>query len=215
MSLLYKLKRQREKMEARARMRRLAKNPPPMPKLDGSEGPVRLHIGCGDVHIPGFVNIDARAMPHVHIVTEDLFTLGQFPNASVDFIYMSHLLEHVRRQDQHKVLAEMARVLKPGGTLRLGVPDFDLLVQMYLDTGRNTEAIEGILMGGQDYEYNYHYMIYNEASLTAALRRAGFSSVRRWDPTHDPLHPLPDQCDRLAQWGGKTYPFSLNLEGIR
>jgi predicted SAM-dependent methyltransferase len=213
MSLSYKVERWRQKLAAKVRMMKLRMNPPPMPQHP--DGKVLLHIGCGDVHSPEFINIDARKMPHVHIVTEDIFNLGQFPNSSVDFIYMSHLLEHVRRKDQRKVLDEMFRVLKPGGVLRLGVPDFDLLLEMYIATGRNTRAIEPILMGGQDYEYNYHYVIFNQASITELLKEVGFREVRKWNPEGDALHKFHDQADRLAQWGGKTYPFSLNVEGVK
>jgi predicted SAM-dependent methyltransferase len=213
MGLAYRITRWRQKLAAKWRMVKLRLNPPPMPQHP--DGRVLLHIGCGDIHDPAFVNIDARKMPHVHIVTEDIFSLKQFPNGSVDFIYMSHLLEHVRRKDQQKVLHEMFRVLKPGGILRLGVPDFDLLVKMYLDTGRSTKAIEPVLLGGQDYAYNYHYMIYNTESLTEALHAVGFKQVRHWDAKNDPLHNFHDQADRLTQWAGKTYPFSLNLEGVK
>lgn len=213
MALPYRVVRWRQKLAARLRMIRLALNPPPKP--EHPDGRVLLHIGCGDVYSPEFINIDARPLPHVHIVTENLFDLSQFANASVDFIYMSHLLEHVRRPDQAKVLDEMYRVLKPGGILRLGVPDFDKLLAMYRATGNNMTAIQPMLMGGQDYPFNFHYVMFNEASLTQALREAGFREVRPWDPATDPLHRFEDNSDRLAQWGTQTFPISLNLEGIK
>jgi hypothetical protein len=58
-------------------------------------------------------------------------------------------------------------------------------------------------------------MIYNRESLTEALRDVGFAEVRPWDADNDPLHQFHDQADRLTQWNGKTYPFSLNLEGVK
>jgi predicted SAM-dependent methyltransferase len=56
-----------------------------------NQNPVRLHIGCGDCVIPGFINVDIKKFPHVHHATgaDDLhFAADQ----SVDMIYACHVL---------------------------------------------------------------------------------------------------------------------------
>jgi SAM-dependent methyltransferase len=56
-----------------------------------------------------------------------------FPDASVDVVYHSHVLEHLEREDAPGFLRECRRVLKPGGVLRVVVPDLERLARRYLD----------------------------------------------------------------------------------
>lgn len=55
-----------------------------------------------------------------------------FPADSVDAVYHSHLLEHLDRNVAEAFLLEIHRVLKPGGILRIVVPDFERLARAYL-----------------------------------------------------------------------------------
>lgn len=57
-------------------------------------------------------------------------------DGTVDAVYSSHMLEHVTRDQAEFVLRECHRVLKPGGTLRVVVPDLRLLARKYLDGDR-------------------------------------------------------------------------------
>ena len=49
----------------------------------------------------------------------------KFPlnNDSVDYIYCSQVLEHFEKYEAIKILTESLRVLKPGGLIRISVPD--------------------------------------------------------------------------------------------
>lgn len=140
---------------------------------------MNLHLGCGKRHIPGFVHIDAVDYPHVdHVATID--HLGFIADNSVDLIYNCHVLEHFRRRDVNRVLVEWLRVLKPGATLRLSVPDFAALSKVYEKT-HNLELVIGPIFGRQDYLYNIHYNMFDEASLTRQLLEAGFIEPQRYD----------------------------------
>lgn len=92
---------------------------------------MKLHLGCGKRHIPGFIHIDAIDFPHVDHVTS-IDSLSFIADAGVDLIYNCHALEHFKRREVQKVLAEWNRVLKPGGTLRISVPDFASLCEIYV-----------------------------------------------------------------------------------
>jgi predicted SAM-dependent methyltransferase len=140
---------------------------------------MKLHLGCGKRHIPGFVHIDAVDYPHVdHVATID--NLGFVGDNSVELIYNCHVLEHFKRRDVKRVLQEWLRVLVPGGILRLSVPDFAQLCKVYLATG-NIDLVIGPIFGRQDYLYNIHYNMFDEASLTRQLIEAGFAGPRRYD----------------------------------
>lgn len=177
--------------------------------------PVLLHIGCGAINAPGFINIDARRQQHVHIVTRNLFRLEMIPDGVADLVYMCHVLEHVSHADLHATLCEMRRVLRPDGVLRLSVPDFDLLLDVYRESGRNVLAIERPLMGGQDYAFNFHYSVFNRQRLGKELLRAGFVTVRSWEPTQVEHHNFEDWASRKMTWGNHAFPVSLNMEGVK
>ncbi len=172
---------------------------------------LRLNLGCGDTNAPGFVNVDARPAPHVHHV-QRIDRLSAFADDSVTLIYVSHCLEHVPHVQVPAVLKEWRRVLKPGGTLRISVPDFDLMVDTYLDNQREMRSIQLPLMGAQDYPFNFHYVCFNAADLSRLLQEAGFRNPRRWQHGRDAFSSLPDWSGRSMQYAGRSYPVSLNLE---
>ena len=186
---------------------------PPLPER--GNGPLLVHIGCGSISSPEFVNVDAQPYPHVHYVRNDITDLSMFADGSVDLVYMCHVLEHVHRKEMFDVLAEFRRVLKPGGVLRISVPDFDLLVEMYDSTGCDPDGIMAPLLGSHANEYDIHYWIFTERSLTAILLKAGFSSVRQWDPHRCDHHAFEDWASRSVERDGRQFPVSLNLEAVR
>ena len=143
---------------------------------------MKLHIGCGEKFLPGYKHVDARDFPHVDYVTDKLDKLDMFQDNSVDEIYACHILEHFNRSDMKRggVLQEWYRILKVGGILRIAVPDFEAIVAEYLSS-KNLEIVMGLLYGGQNYEYNFHYQTYDFYRLSDLLRRAGFSDIQRYD----------------------------------
>lgn len=186
---------------------------PPFPK--NSNGKVLLHIGCGETNSPEFINVDARPFAHVHIVTDDITSLPNFGAATVDLVYMCHILEHIKRDNIKKVFSEMKRILKIGGVLRLSVPDFDRLIEVYNASGKDINAICHQLMGGQDNEYNIHYSVFNHQLLTEVLQEAGFREVLPWDPNNCQYHDFRDRATRKLRVDSREYPISLNLEAIK
>lgn len=140
---------------------------------------MKLHLGCGKRYIPGYVHIDAVEYPHVdHVATID--NLSFIPDASIDVIYNCHVLEHFKRKDVGRVLLEWYRVLKPGGVLRLSVPDFAKLCEVYQRLGK-LDLVIGALFGRGDYLYNIHYNVFDFDSLSEVLQRTGFDDVHRYD----------------------------------
>jgi predicted SAM-dependent methyltransferase len=139
----------------------------------------QLHIGCGNRYIPGMIHVDIRNFPHVDYVT-GADKLYMFKDNSIDLIYCCHLLEHFRRSQMHLVLKEWYRVLKSGGTLRLAVPDFEKLVEVY-STTKDIRLVIGPIVGRQDFPENTHYMIFDLASLSELLIEVGFKNIHRYD----------------------------------
>ena len=138
-----------------------------------------LHIGCGDINLQGWINIDARPANHVHILTNKI-TLDEFADESIGVIYLSHVLEHFDFNESSLLLQTFYRKLKKGGVLLIAVPDFAALVNVY-NQYKNLPLIEKALMGGQQYQYNYHKSVYDKSFLTKKLLDAGFSHAELYD----------------------------------
>ena len=140
---------------------------------------MKLHLGCGNKRLEGFINVDLISSPAVDLV-EDASTLHSIESNSVDLIYASHILEHFSRWEHQIVLASWYEVLKPAGILRLAVPDFKQIVARYLITGELLE-LRGLLYGGQDYETNYHKCCWDFDTLKSDLEELQFVDVQRYN----------------------------------
>jgi ubiquinone/menaquinone biosynthesis C-methylase UbiE len=66
------------------------------------------------------------------ILIHDLTKPFPWANDSVDVLYSSHTLEHMSRDQGHEFLRQCHRVLKPGGVIRIVVPDLSCVVKRYL-----------------------------------------------------------------------------------
>ncbi|HMM42341.1 MAG TPA: class I SAM-dependent methyltransferase [Thermomicrobiales bacterium] len=86
---------------------------------------------------------------------------ARFPDASFDTVILSHTLEHV--PDPASVVAEVARVLRPGGALILWLP--------------NVESLEAALLGRYwiGYDAPRHLTTFGVSTLTRALSGAGLN----------------------------------------
>lgn len=168
---------------------------------------MKLHLGCGHRLLDGFVNVDIE--PGVGAdETLDITNLEPFDDNSVDLIYACHVLEHIRRPVVLDTLREWRRVLRPGGTLRLSVPDFQILASLYIDDGVSLWRLIGPLCGRQNGEWNTHYSVYDKDYLSWLLTEAGFYHVRRWFPTSD----HPEGWDDYSLATIDSCYISLNLE---
>ena len=140
---------------------------------------LKLHLGCGNKHILGFINIDARPLDGVDVVS-DIKTLPDYSNDSISLIYASHVLEHVGRNEYMAVLTRWHQILQPSGTLRIAVPDVEQVFNHYQKFG-DLKLLRGLLWGGQTYPQNYHYMGWDFATLSDDLKHVGFRDICRYD----------------------------------
>jgi predicted SAM-dependent methyltransferase len=150
-------------------------------------GPVFLNLGSGPKGKvdPHWINIDGAQYPNVHFLA-DLNRPLPFPDNSFDGIYSEHVLEHFTLEQGRGVLAECLRILRPGGCLRLIVPDGQILVDWYLNTperlsrerpSRYNSAMESLnSYFRQRYE---HKLIYDATLMTSLLLDLGFQSPRQ------------------------------------
>jgi len=154
------------------------------------DGPVRLNIGAGAHEIEGFSPIDRSLGTEAYPL--------DYPDESVDEIRASHILEHFPHGTVQEVVNDWVRTLKPGGILRVAVPDFLKIAQSYLDGKPDNH--QGYIMGGQGDVNDYHMAILDAENLREAFIRAGLEGIRPWESE------IQD-CASL--------PISLNLMGTK
>lgn len=160
-------------------------------------GERRLHLGCGEHLIPGWANIDLIGFPGV--VPWNLAQPLPVADGTVDRVFSEHFHEHITLAQGIALLAEIHRVLKTGGVVRISTPDMEKLITEYqarrvdewLDVEWAPETPcqmlnEGVRLWG-------HEFIYDFDELALQLRRVGFRDVRRvsWrESEHDDLRGL-------------------------
>jgi predicted SAM-dependent methyltransferase len=140
---------------------------------------LKLHLGCGAKYIPGYIHIDIKDLKHVDH-KRDIKDLSIFDDNTVDIIYCCHVLEHFKRTEVLDVLKEWNRILKKAGVLRLSVPNFRTLAELYLKTN-NISIVLGPIVGRQDDAYNIHYNVFDEEALRVLLKEAGFRIIYKYD----------------------------------
>lgn len=153
---------------------------------------LKLDLGANAVSPPGYV-------PMGHFHGSEIYPLpSTVEDGSVDEIRASHVLEHFPTGEIANVLKHWAAKLKPGGVMKVAVPNFEWIAQAYLD-GQNV-PIEGYTMGGQTDGDDFHKSLFDRRTLAELLRDAGLVDIGPWDSD-------AEDCSRL--------PVSLNVRAVK
>jgi predicted SAM-dependent methyltransferase len=122
-------------------------------------------------------------------VVWDLRKTLPFADSTFARVYGSHVLEHFRYTDLKRLLADVYRVLRPGGELLIAVPDASLYVDAYvkrLDTTHLQRYAPAVIssqpMDALNYMFymdGHHRFMFDEENLTFHCRQAGFVDCRR------------------------------------
>jgi predicted SAM-dependent methyltransferase len=177
---------------------------------------MRINVGCGQTPTPGWRNFDnspSLRLASIAVLPDLLHRLGllnraqyQFMRfardhqieygdatkglpvgeASVDVLYSSHMLEHLDRREASEFLREAYRILRPGGILRIAVPDLERQIAEYQESGDADAFVEGmhlcvsrprslagrlsLLVTGT----RHHQWMYDGRSLSRLLQEHGF-----------------------------------------
>src|SRR5690242_15221442 len=92
---------------------------------------MRLFIGTGvdGLHPDGYTTVDIDPANKPDIVA-DASSLTIIESSTCEEVYASHVLEHIPWPHAVSAITEWARVLRPGGTIKISVPDMELLARM-------------------------------------------------------------------------------------
>lgn len=174
---------------------------------------LKVHLGSGPINIQGWINVDARDYEHVHLVSNG-FELYEFVDGSIAEIYLCHVLEHFSFQEAEALLKSLKIKLRPGGVIRISVPCFDSLIEVYKMHSSDITKVQFALMGGQEYQYNFHKSVYNLESLTKLLENCGYTNVLKWKTLVDFGVDLGDWSNRTFTTNQEAKYISLNLKAV-
>ena len=188
----------------------------------------KLHIGCGNHLIKGWLNCDLlddwEIMRGVPIYPLDATKPFPLANDTFDVVFSEHMIEHVSYDDGSRVLAECFRVLKPGHFIRITTPDLKFLIALYAAEKTDLQkryikwASDAFLDSRHDVEtfvinnffYKFvHRFIYDEAALRRSMMDAGFVDV-----TSRPLGESPHFDLKNLENEGRIPAGFLRLESL-
>lgn len=223
-------------------------------------GPIRINLGAGPQVHPGWISYDRSYMPLLarsrtiralaglarragldraeaverwpaSVRVRDVSRGIPHADGTVDAIYTSHMLEHLKPETARIVLRECHRVLREGGTLRVVVPDLEVLVRAYQSGDRailpsKTAAMAdafieslgvrqapasgralGLVRRLLRADDGGHKWMYDAESLLLRLRDAGFEDARRV--------AFGEGNDREAARLDNRSPFHLHVEAFK
>lgn len=150
----------------------------------------RMNWGCGRHPAPGWINSDRKRAPGIDISC-DIRDGLPLADASLDYVVSIHALPEVPYPDLVPTLAELRRVLRPGGVLRLGLPNLMNAVDAYRRGDRSYFLIPdedahsaGAKLIAQLVWYGYSRTMFVPEFAIELLERAGFSEAREMSLGH-------------------------------
>lgn len=185
---------------------------------------INLNLGCGAVRPKNWINTDSslnasvQKIPLIGKKVSKLFNnveyddsnfiymnlnkKWKFKDNTVDIVYASHLFEHLTLQSADLFLKEAYRTLKPGGILRIVVPDLYQISTKYLNEYKTKAADENttefimwainmhreaqygnagffkkMILEWQGYPHQHKFM-YDDKSLTHKVKQYGFKDIK-------------------------------------
>lgn len=101
-----------------------------------------------------------------------------FADNSIDVMFSAHFLEHIFKEQAQALLREAERTLKPGGRVRLIVPDLAHAFSLY-QQGEKEKALDLFYLESCAGQMGTHKYLYDYVLLERALLEAGFTQVEQ------------------------------------
>jgi len=140
----------------------------------------KLHLGCGSVTFPGWVNIDLDS-PEADLLL-DLTEPLPFAESSVSHMFNEHFIEHITREQAVSFLKECFRVLTPEGAIRITTPNLRFLTHCYFSDSINEwgdlwQPNSRCQMMNEGMRSWGHQFVYDAEELARVITEAGFKSI--------------------------------------
>lgn len=194
---------------------------------------IKIQYGCGLSAVAGWRNFDGsptlfiqrlpvigKYLTHGRVTFPTIVEFGDitkqmpFQDGEVDYVYCSHVLEHLSLSDLRRALAETRRILKPGGVFRGVLPDLRILAQRYVAEDNSTasnEFMRATMLGMESRKRGLagilestlgnsgHLWMWDYKGLAVELRNAGFSDVHE-AKFSDSKHTVFGEIEEADRW---------------
>jgi predicted SAM-dependent methyltransferase len=140
----------------------------------------KLHLGCGNVSLAGWINIDLDS-PGADMNID--FTLPlPFADDSTSHIFSEHFIEHITRQQAVSFLGECKRVLSKNGVIRVSTPNLKFIAALYLagikdEWGELWQPSTLCQMLNEGMRSWGHQFVYDAQEIVSVFVEAGFNSI--------------------------------------
>jgi predicted SAM-dependent methyltransferase len=178
-----------------------------------------LDVGTSSAHLPGWISLDIE--PDEETLRLDASKPWPFPERCARAVRAEHMIEHLSWEEAELCIAEMARVLEPGGLCRICTPDLEGISRAYLE--REPRVLDVHREHGYDaptwaqLPNNYlrmwgHKFVFDFDSLRLLLEAAGFEQIERTGFNHS-RHALLDGTD--SHDPGELEPLVVCVDAVR
>lgn len=175
--------------------------------------PIKLVIGASYTYFPGWIHTDIQTLNILKIENWEKY----FKRNMIDLMLAEHVWEHLSPKQGKQGFEHCFQFLKPGGFLRIAVPD---------GYHESKEYIEWVKPGGSGYGADDHKVLYNYESLSDALQQVGFQvrlleyfdedrkfHKNDWDPKDGMIRRSADFDSRNKE--GKLVYTSLIVDAVK
>lgn len=160
-------------------------------KLIKGKKKIMLNVGCGTDYKKGWINIDNNSDNNIEQLdlNWDLRNPLPFADSSVDFVFNEHFIEHLTVDEAQVVIKDLMRVLKPGGVMRIAMPDLESVVNNYMNVPLDEDqVIKDYKLGfvktraewmNMSFRWWGHMWLYDWEELKRRLHEAGYDDAKR------------------------------------
>lgn len=154
-----------------------------MSNIMNTEKQIKLHLGCQEKYLEGYVNIDLPPSEHTaQEVKADIYADVReldYETKTIDEVRSHHLLEHFSRQGALVLLARWHRWLKIGGLLMVETPDFEESAKKFVSASINDQfVLARHIFGSHEASWAYHMDFWSESKYRYVLDLLGFGEFK-------------------------------------
>ncbi|SRR6266568_1540663 len=159
--------------------------------LKKQKGKIKLNVGCGTDYKKGWINIDNNSDNNIKKLdlNWDMRKPLPFDDNTIDFIFNEHFFEHLTPDEARPIMKDLMRVLRPGGVMRIAMPDLESVVDHYLHVPLDQDQVI------RDFKLDFiktraewmnvsfrwwgHLWLYDWEELVRRVHEAGYKNVVR------------------------------------
>lgn len=184
----------------------------PSKKTNQAEKVLRYHLGCGEVYLPGYINVDFPSSNHTVISPKtDLsvdITKIEYKNGSVDEIRLHHVFEHFSYVRSLDLLRQWNLALKPGGILTIETPDFKACAQKILSPHYSFDVKMKVLrniFGSHEAFWANHMDGWYEEKYRVIFETMGFAIKKIKKTKYKDLHNIIVTAIKVKEYTGDEF----------